>query len=86
MRLWSAYLAACCAMAVCATPVLAQQTQPPATPQFVLSATTAINQPLCYWGGVPYSAGARIRTPQTDPDPHVSYQLFTCQNGVWTHE
>lgn len=86
MRLWSACHTACCAVVLCATPALAQQAQSPAARQLVPTATTALNLALCYWSGVPYSGGARIRAPQADPDPHVGYQLFTCQNGVWTQE
>lgn len=86
MRLWSACHAACCAAVLCATPALAQQAQPPATQQLVPNATTALDLALCYWGGVPYSGGARVRAPQAGADPYVSYQLFTCQNGVWTRE
>jgi len=75
MRVWLTLFAASCVITLVTTTVSAQQ--------FVIQTSTALSQDTCYWGGVPYSAGARIRSPQQDRDPHVITQYFTCQNGAW---
>ena len=86
MRLRSALFIACSAAPFAATPAPAQQPTQSVMPQFVLNATTAINQELCYWGGVPYSGGARVRTLDGDHDPHVTYQVLICKDGNWLQE
>ena len=84
MRLWPTVIVACCAVAFDATVAPAQQTNVP--PQFVLNATTALSQDVCYWAGVPYSVGARILAPPIDRDPHVIVQSFTCRAGSWAQD
>jgi hypothetical protein len=43
-------------------------------------------QDLCYWAGVPYSTGARLRTTDAEQDPHVVYHYFICRDGGWTQQ
>ena len=86
MRLGAAIVVAGCVLAFDCSPVSAQQLTQPVMPQFVLNATTAINQELCYWGGVPYSVGARIRSTEAEHDPHVAYRVLTCKDGTWLPE
>lgn len=85
MRVWPIILAACGAASLDATVVQAQQTGAPA-PQFVFTTTTALSQEICYWAGALSSNGARIRLPEVDRDPHVSFQYFTCHAGNWAQE
>jgi hypothetical protein len=84
MRVWPTVLAACCAVSFDAAVALAQQSRTP--PQFVLNATTALSQDVCYWAGAPYSAGARILAPHEDRDPHVIIQSFICRGGTWAQD
>ena len=39
---------------------------------------------LCYWAGVPYSTGARLRSSDAEQDQHVVYRYFICHDGVWS--
>jgi hypothetical protein len=84
MRVWSAILAVCCVVAV---PALAQQGDDSGPqPQYVFKTTAAGGQTICYWAGATYSTGARIRVPEGDRDPHVSFQFFTCHAGTWAQD
>ena len=85
MSVWPTVIAACCAVSFGAAAAQAQQTGTLA-PQFVLNTTTALSQDVCYWGGVPYSVGARILAPQSDRDPHVVVPSFTCRAGIWAQD
>ena len=78
MKVWPTLAAASCAITFVTTTAPAQQ--------FVIQTTTALSQDTCFWGGVPYSAGARIRGPLQDRDPHVIAQYFTCHNGTWAQD
>ena len=87
MRVRSIVLAACCATIGCSTLVLAQGANDVgARSRFVLNATTTVGQGLCFWGGVPYSDGAQIRSPEQTGDPHVVAGYFTCKAGAWTQD
>ena len=50
-------------------------------PNVVAQATA---QGLCYWAGVPYSTGARLRSSDAEQDPHVVYRYFICRDGHWS--
>jgi hypothetical protein len=54
--------------------------------RFVLNATTNLGQGLCFWGGVPYSDGAQIRSPDQGGDPHTVAGYFTCKAGAWVQD
>ena len=83
MRVRSTVLAACCAAIGFGLPALAQGTNDMgARSRFVLNATTSVGQGLCLWGGVPYSDGAQIRSPDQSGDPHVVAGYFTCKGGA----
>ena len=87
MRLRSIMLAACCAATAFGASAVAQSSNDSgARSRFVLNATTSLGQGLCFWGGVPYSDGAQVRSPEQSGDPHVVAGYFTCRAGAWAQE